>query len=331
MAQGDASAPSDEALTVLRFDSAGNMLASHRFQTTCGVAGTLLGAAPDGITYLLVSTPCSTAVAGLAAGAFPPGGTLLALDPAAGAGSAVPTGTVLAGGVDAQGRAVVLSSSGGLEEVVMMAADGQPVWHVPMDGARLLAALPAGGVVIGTGPADGGAPSLVALGDDGAPRWSRQLPAGLTLRHLAALTDGAVAASAVLSGETSFAGAQAGAKDAQRQVVLAVEPDGSPRALVEVGDAEASAPAVQLAQLPHGRVLLYGFAGCDRLRGLSPQLQPVWARELDDACAATALAAALTPGGVVVVVGAFRGQASFGAGQVATAVDQDGFVLGLLP
>ncbi|HEX7624239.1 MAG TPA: hypothetical protein VF400_11760, partial [Anaeromyxobacteraceae bacterium] len=106
---------------------------------------------------------------------------------------------------------------------------------------------------------------------------------------------------------------------------------GSPRALVEVGDAEASTPTVQLAPLPHGRVLLYGFAGCDRLRGLSPQLTPVWARKLDAACAATALAAALTPGGTVVVAGAFRGRADFGAGQVATAVDQDGFVLGLLP
>ncbi len=328
LAQGDASAPSQDALTVLRLDAAGNPLASHRFEATCGVAGTLLGAAPDGTAYLLAATPCSAAVVGLSAGSLPPGGTLLAVDPAAGAGIAVPTGAVLAGAVDAQGRAALLSSSG---EVEVLAADGQPAWRVALDGARLLAALPAGGVVVGTASASGSAPCLVALGDDGAPRWSRELPAGLALHHLAALTDGAVAASGVLSGEASFAAGLAGAQGEQRQVVLAVEPDGSPRALVEVADAEASTPTVKLAPLPHGRVLLYGFAGCDRLRGLSPQLAPVWARKLDDACAATALAAALTPGGAVVVVGAFRGRADFGAGQVATAVDQDGFVLGLLP
>jgi len=331
VAQGDAPAPSTDALTVLRLDAAGSRVAVHRFEAACGVAGTLLGDAPDGTAYLLVATPCSVAVAGLAAGVLPPSGTLLALDPVAGAGSAVPSGAVLAGAVDSRGRAVVLSSSGGLEEVVVVAAGGQPAWRVPQDGARLLVALPAGGVVVATAPADGSAPSLAALGDDGAPRWSRELPAGLALRHLAALTDGAVAVSAVLSGEASFAGALAGAKGEQRQVVLAVEPDGAPRALVEVGDADASAPAVQLGPLPHGRVLLYGFAGCDRLRGLSPHLEPVWARNLDDACAATALGAALTPGGVAVVVGVFRGRADFGAGQVATAVDQDGFVLGLLP
>ncbi|HEX7488979.1 MAG TPA: hypothetical protein VF341_08735, partial [Anaeromyxobacteraceae bacterium] len=62
VAQGDAPAPSQDALTLLRLDAAGNPLASHRFEATCGVAGTLLGAAPDGTAYLLAATPCSAAV-----------------------------------------------------------------------------------------------------------------------------------------------------------------------------------------------------------------------------------------------------------------------------
>jgi hypothetical protein len=102
---------------------------------------------------------------------------------------------------------------------------------------------------------------------------------------------------------------------------------------VELDDAAADAPAVRLAPLPHGRVLLFGFGGCDRLRALSPQLEPVWGRRLDQACASQAAAAVLTSAAEVVVTGSFRGRADFGAGQVATAAGElpDAFVLGLSP
>ncbi|GEJ57343.1 hypothetical protein [Anaeromyxobacter diazotrophicus] len=330
-AQGTASG--SDALTVLRLGPDGAVAERRTFgPAACSLAASVLGVAPDGTAFLLAATACSATVPGLGTGALMPSGTLLALAPGGGAGAAVPVagGPARGGATDAQGRLAVLT--GAAAGVAVLAADGVPAWQVAVPGALALAALPGGGVVVGAAPA-GASPALVALDAAGAERWRRELPAGFDLRHLAALTDGAAAATGVLSGAATFGAGQGGAAGERRQVVLAVEPDGTPRTLAELADASANDPVVQVAALPHGRAVLFGFPGCDRLRGLTPQLEPVWARTLDAGCGAAALGAALTPAGQLVVVGAFRGQADFGGGHGAAAQGalQDGFVLGLAP
>lgn len=333
-AQGTGAPPAPPNLSLVRVAADGT--ASPRaFTSPCGVSGAVLGAGADGTAYLVAATACAAAVSGTSAAALPPSGAVLAVPAAGGPGAALPvTGPVLGGAVDAQGRLVALAEGGGA--AVALAAGGGVAWRAALDGGRALAAVPAGapgvgGVVVGTAPASGGA-LLLALAADGTERWRAALPAGFDLRHLAVLTDGAVAATGVLSAPASFGSGQGGAAGEQRQAVLAVEPGGAPRALAEIGDAAGGEPTVQVAPLPHGRALLFGFPGCERLRGLTPQLEPVWARTLDASCGATALGAALTTGGQVVVVGAFRGQADFGNGRAAAAQGgQDGFVLGLAP
>lgn len=329
-AQGTAPPPAADDLTVLRLDASGAVVSSRRFTSPCGVSGSVLGVASGATVYVAASTACSAVVPGLGAGPLPPGGALLALPPdGTDARSVGVAEGVLGGAIDAQGRLAVLTGGGGSVAVVTAAGTA---WQVPVDGGSALAPSPDGGVVVGAVPA-GAASRLVALDGAGAERWRRALPAGFGLRHLAVLSDGAIAVTGVLDGAASFGAGSVGADGEQRQVVLAVEPDGTPRTAAEISDAAADQPAVRVAALPHGRALLYGFPGCDRLRGLTPQLQPVWARALDAQCAAVALGATLTAQAGIAVVGAFRGQADFGNGFTAAAQGtlQDGFVLGLAP
>jgi hypothetical protein len=330
LAQGSGTASADD-LTILRVAGDGTAAAPRRFSGSCGVAGTMLGVSLDGTAFAEARTACSAIVPGLGPDPVPPSGALLAFAAGGGDATAVAVdGSLVGGAMDAQGRLVVLESGG--TRVEALDAAGLPAWQVALVGGQLVAPAPAGGVVVGATPA--GAPALLlALDATGAERWRLELPGGFDLRHLAVLSDGAVAVTGVLLGELAFGSGQAGSAGARRQAVLALEPDGAPRTLATVDDATPDDPTVQVAALPHGRALLFAFPGCDRLRGLSPQLEPVWARTLDSACGAAALGAALTTSGRIAVVGAFRGQADFGGGFVATAqgTSQDGFVLGLAP
>jgi hypothetical protein len=290
-----------------------------------------LGSVASAAVVALVSAPCYPVVAALGPEAVPANGALVLLDASGDPAGRIAIAPDLAG--DRVAQAVVTSTGevavllrAATSTVALVGADGVERWRREALGAARLSPAPSGDVVVASA---GEGAQLSRIGHDGAPAWTRTRPGAFSLRAIAVLTDGAVAALGTISGPVTWGRGAAGGGDGARFAVLVVEPDGAPRTAASV----ASAAEPRIVALPHGRVLLYAAAGCDRLRALSPQLEPVWDRALDPGCAAAVSAIAVSGAGQIVVAGSADGAADFGAGYAIAAPAGAGtpFVLALWP
>jgi hypothetical protein len=318
------------ATILLAVDAAGVVAWSRSFVPPCGLELRPLGAVRSGALALLARTECDAEVPGLGDEVVPRSGALVLLDPEGRSlrRVATPPGAVVAATLDGSGAFVLLIQASPVDSIaVALTEDGQELWRSDAAGVTRIAAAPGGGVLLASS-----APRqrLVRIGADGTPSWTVELPATFDLVDVAVLADGAIAALGSLPVSTAWGKGVAGGSS--NYSLLSVEPDGTRRTALDVPDAVLSIVAPTLAPLPHGRVLLAGFGGCQLLRGLTPQLEMVWNRELDGACHASAVSAAVTDAGQVVVGGELVGRSDFGAGFVAEASGpHDAFILGLWP
>jgi hypothetical protein len=319
------------ALLLAALEPTGAAAWSRTFAPPCALDLRPLGTAPSGALAVLARSDCREAVAGLGAEPVPPGGSAVLLDADGGflRSVAPPPGTVVAAGLDGSGSFVLLLlPSGPAAELVVvgLAEDGRQLWRAGAAGAARLSAASTGGAVLAFADPR---PRLVRIGADGAHLWTAELPASFDLLDVAVLTDGAVAALGSLPLAVEWGRGSGGGSTSY--TVIALEPDGSPRTASDVDDAPRTAAAPSLFPLPHGRLLLLGFAECELVRGLTPQLEKVWTRRLDEACHASARLAAATTAGQVALAGARAGRSDFGAGFIAEGAPQEAFILGLWP
>jgi hypothetical protein len=322
-----------DAVLLLAIDAGGALAWSRTLDSPCGLGVQPLGASPGGQLVMLVRTACAGVVGGLGPEVLAPSGALVELD-ADGQflrTLGLPAEVSARGLWDASlgdGGELVLVAGGSAPFVAGLGAGDAGPWRRDVAGAGRVVAAPGHGTVVGVFSAPA---ALVRLGADGATLWTRALPAGFSLHDLAVLTDGAVVAMGVPS--QAFRWGRGGVEGTGGGLaLLVVEPDGAPRTAADVPGASVDHPPVLVA-LPHGRVLVGGFPGCDRLRALTPQLEAVWERPVDGSCSAASRAGAVTAAGQLVLVGDLQGRTDFGSGYAAEPVGTppDAFVLGVWP